>query len=149
MVKLLFTHFGSKQICRGDKCRSMVHVGNVVDAALTVAGNRNCPSELYIVTDDMDYTVRELYETIAEGLGRKAIPFGVPLGAARFLAVLGDIGGRATGRPIQFNTDTLRKLTTPLIFSSERLRRDTGFIPKYNLNNTIKEIIHWYRIESK
>ena len=57
--------------------------------------------------------MRELYETIAEGLGRKAIPFGVPHGAARFLAVLGDIGGRATGRQIQFNTETLRKLTTP------------------------------------
>ncbi len=92
--------FGSKQSGRGDNLRSMVNVGNVVDAALAIASNRNCPSELY---DDMDYTVRELNETIAEGLGRKAIPFGVPLGAARFLAVLGDLGGRATGRQIQFN----------------------------------------------
>lgn len=130
---------------RGENRRSMVYVKNVVEATLAVARRRDLPGDVYLVTDGTDCTVRELYEAIARGLGRRPMPFGIPLFAARGLARLGDWGSRLAGRSLPFNSGALAKLTGELRFSSERLRRDAGFTPAYRLQEAIGETIRWYR----
>ena len=132
-------------IGRGENRRSMVYVKNVVEATLTVARRRDLPNDVYLVTDGTDYTVRELYEAIARGLGRRPIPFGIPHAVARLLAHLGDAGGRLTGRSLPFNSGALAKLTGDLRFSSERIRREAGFTPAYALQEAIGETVDWYR----
>jgi nucleoside-diphosphate-sugar epimerase len=132
-------------IGRGENRRSMVYVKNVVEATLAVARRRDLPGDVYLVTDGTDYTVRELYEAIARGLGRKPMPFGIPPFAAGLLALLGDAGGRLTGRSLPFNTGALAKLTGDLRFSSERIRREAGFTPAHRLQEAIGETIRWYR----
>ncbi|OPY89501.1 MAG: 3 beta-hydroxysteroid dehydrogenase/Delta 5--_4-isomerase [Syntrophaceae bacterium PtaU1.Bin231] len=132
-------------IGRGENRRSMVYVGNVVEATLAVARRRDLPCDVYLVTDGTDYSVRELYEAIARGLGRRPMPCGIPLFAAKGLARLGDWGGRLTGRALPFNTGALTKLTGELRFSSERIRRDAGFVPTHRLQEAIGETIRWYR----
>jgi nucleoside-diphosphate-sugar epimerase len=135
-------------IGRGENRRSMVYVENVVEATLAVAGRRDLAGDTYIVTDGTDYSVRELYEAIARGLGRRPLPFGLPLFAATLMAHLGDAGGRLTGRTLPFNTGALSKLTGELRISSERLRRDAGFVPRHRLPEAIGETIRWYRTVS-
>lgn len=132
-------------IGRGENRRSMVYVGNVVEATLAVARRRDLPGDVYLVTDGTDYAVRELYEAIARGLGRRPLPFGVPLFAAALLARLGDAGGWLTGRSLPYNSGALAKLTGDLRFSSERIRREAGFVPTYRLQEAIGETIRWYR----
>jgi len=135
-------------IGRGDNRRSMVYVENVVEATLAVAGRLDLAGDTYIVTDGTDYSVRELYEAIARGLGRRPLPFGLPLFAAKLLARMGDAGGRITGRTLPFNTGALSKLTGELRISPERLRRDAGFVPRHRLPEAIGETIRWYRAVS-
>ncbi|MCU0584779.1 MAG: NAD-dependent epimerase/dehydratase family protein [Desulfobacterales bacterium] len=132
-------------IGRGENRRSMVYVKNVVEAALAVARRRDLPGDVYLVTDGTDYTVRELYEAIARGLGRRPLPFGIPLFAAGLLARIGDAGGRITGRTLPFNSGALAKLAGELRFSSERIRREAGFAPAHRLQEAIDETIRWYR----
>ena len=95
-------------IGRGDNRRSMVYVENVVEATLAVASRRDLPGDLYIVTDGADYSVRELYEAIARGLGRRPLPFGLPLFVATLLARMGDFGGLVAGRALPFNSGLSR-----------------------------------------
>lgn len=132
-------------IGRGENRRSMVYVKNVVEATLAVAPRRDLPGDVYLVTDGADYSVRELYEAIARGLGRRPLPFGIPLFAAGLLARVGDAGGRITGRSLPFNSGALAKLTGDLRFSSERIRREAGYTPAYRLHEAIGETIRWYR----
>lgn len=132
-------------IGRGENRRSMVYVENVVEAAVAVAGRLDLPAETYLVTDGADYSVRELYEAIARGLGRRPLPFGLPHGAARLFARAGDLGSRLAGRTFPFDSGALAKLTGELRFSSERLRRDAGFVPRHHLQESVDETIRWYR----
>lgn len=132
-------------IGRGENRRSMVYVKNVVEATLAVARRLDLPGDVYLVTDGTDYSVRELYEAIARGLGRRPMPFGIPLFAASLLARVGDAGGRITGRSLPFNSGALAKLTGDLCFSSERIRREAGYTPAYRLQEAIAETIRWYR----
>ncbi len=62
-------------IGRGLNKRSMVYVGNVADAAIAVIGRKITDKNVYLITDGVDYTVRELYKIIADGLGKKPLPF--------------------------------------------------------------------------
>lgn len=134
---------------RGDNKRSMVFVENVVDAALSVVGKQEADGKVYIVTDGIDYTVRELYETIAKGLGKKPISFHIPLAMARGIARVGDLGEMVFGKPILFDSGVVKRLTSPFTFSSERIQKEIGFKPKYNLYNAAERTINWYRENKK
>lgn len=134
---------------RGDNRRSMVYVGNVVEATLAVIEKNKARSAVYIVTDGIDYTVRELYEIISEGLGKRPMPIYVPLSIAKGLGLAGDFGNHIFGKKLPFNSEVLNKLTSSLTFSSNKIKEEIGFSPKYNLYNTINKTIEWYRGYSK
>ncbi len=130
---------------RGKNCRSMVHVHNVVDAAVKIAGNEKADGKVYIVTDGVDYPVKQLYETIARGLSKKVSSIFFPMSFARPLALAGNLGSAIIRRTLPFNTDVLNKLTESLVFSSRKIQEEIGFTPKYNLFNTIHKTVEWYR----
>jgi nucleoside-diphosphate-sugar epimerase len=130
---------------KGGNKRSMVYVGNVVDAAMAVIERKVANGKVYLVTDGVDYTVKDLYKIISKGLSKKPLPYYVPMGIAKMLAIAGDIGSRITGKSLPFNSEVLGKLTDSLTFSSGRIQEDIGFKPKYNLYNTIDETIKWYK----
>ena len=129
----------------GSNKRSMVYVGNVVDAGIAVIDRKATDAKVYVITDGVDYTVKDLYKLIAKGLSKKPLPFYVPMGIAKMLAIAGDIGNKIIRKPLPFNSEVLGKLTDSATFSSGRIREDIGFKPKYNLYNTIDETIKWYK----
>jgi len=131
-------------IGRGQNKRSMVYVGNVVDAAMEVLNKEMSDGKVYLITDGTDYTVSDLYRLISKGLGRNPLPFYIPMGIAGILAIAGDIGKKIIRKSLPFNSEVLGKLTGSLTFSSGRIQRDIGFKPKYNLFNTIDETVRWY-----
>lgn len=130
---------------KGYNKRSMVYVGNVVNAGIAAIDLEVANKKVYIITDGIDYAVKDLYKLIAKGLSKKSLPFYVPMGIAKMLAIVGDIGGRLSKRSLPLNSNVLGKLTGSLTFSSQRIQTEIGFKPKYNLYNTIDETIKWYR----
>jgi len=132
-------------IGKGADKRSMVYVGNVVDAALSVVDCDSADGQVYLVTDGIDYSIRELCETIARELNKKLPSFYIPLIIAKGLAIIGDIGGFIIRKSMLFNSQVLNKLTGSLLFSSRKIQEEIGFKPKYNLHNTMNETINWYR----
>lgn len=132
-------------IGRGANKRSMVYIENAVDAAISVVNNCREDSSVYIVTDGIDYSLKELYDTISRGLGKSPRSFFVPMGLARGLAVMGGIAGSMIGKQLPFNLNILEKLTGTYTFSSLKIQRELGFKPRYNLYNTISDTINWYK----
>ncbi len=129
----------------GQSTRSMVYVGNVVEAALSVIGKDIANGKVYIVTDGMDYTVKQLYATIAQSLGKKSSSFHIPFNLAKQLAKIGDLGSSLLGNWIPFNSKALSRLTSSFIVSSQRIQTEVGFKPKYNLYNTMDTTVQWYK----
>ena len=131
-------------IGNGENRRSMVYVENVVDAALAVVDRQEATNEVYIVTDGMDYTVKDLYETIVKELRRKPMPFCMPMNLAKIVSWLGDVAGNFVKKPLPFNSNVLNKLTASYVLSSGKIQKNLGFSPRYNLYNKIDETINWY-----
>jgi nucleoside-diphosphate-sugar epimerase len=117
--------------------RSMVYVGNIVDAAFAVTNKPEADKKVFIVTDGMDYTLTELCSLVARYFGKSGKVVHVPLLLAHALAKAGDIAGAFCGRKLIFNSDVLSKLSGESVYSSKRIQEEVGFIPKYNFYNTI------------
>jgi UDP-glucose 4-epimerase len=132
-------------IGKGENKRSMAYVGNCVDAALAVLEKQKTNTEIYIVKDMDDYTVRELYDVIAKELGDKKRSICIPLSLAKYLARAGDIGGYIVRKPFPFNSEILNKLTGSLIFSSRKIQEDIGFKTEYSLYDTMHKTVAWYK----
>ena len=56
-----------------NNCRSMIHVDDLIRAMLFVANDYHTNGEIYIATDGMSYTSREIYEVMCM-LADKSIP---------------------------------------------------------------------------
>lgn len=121
--------------------RSVVHVDDVVDAALLVAQSPQAAGKVYIVAEPRAYTSRELYEIVLQALGRRPPRWNMPRFALSTAARLGDAGERLTRRRLPFDSEALRKLTQPAVFSGARFERELGFRPKRNLEDSVRELV--------
>jgi len=123
--------------------RSMVHVEDVVQAALLAAKQAQAAGQTYILTDGRAYSTRQMYEWICEALGRPVPNLLVPPAVLTLLAKTGDAIGRLRGRRFMFDSDALEKLTGSACYCSEKIQRDLGFRPERDLRESLPEIVAW------
>lgn len=121
--------------------RSMVHVQDVVQALLLAAESPSANGRVYIVTDGQTYSTRQIYDWICQSLGKPTPRWAVPIVVLKAAAVVGDVIGRLRGRPFFFNRDVLEKLIGSAWYSSEKITRELGYRPRFNLESTIPEIV--------
>jgi len=125
--------------------RSMVHVTNVVEAAVLVANYPAANGQCYIVTDGRSYSTCELYEMICKGLGKRIPRWYVPLKSLKALGRIGDFIGLVRGRRFLFDSDALEKLIGSAWYSSEKISRELGYRPSITFEDALPELIAWYR----
>lgn len=128
--------------------RSMVHVRDVVEAALLAAARSEANRRCYIVTDGHAYSSREIHTAIAGSLGKRMPAWYVPLGALRVMAAAGDLIGRMRGHRIVFDSNALEKLLGSAWYSSERISRELGFRATVDFVHALPEIVSLYRSEA-
>jgi nucleoside-diphosphate-sugar epimerase len=120
--------------------RSLVHVEDVVDAAVLVASSPKSAGKAYIVAEPHAYTSRELYEIVLRALGRRPPKWRVSASVLRGAAVICDVGERLTRRRWSFDSDALRKLAQPARYSAARIEHELGFLPKRNFPASVREL---------
>jgi UDP-glucose 4-epimerase len=125
--------------------RSMVHVRDVLQAALLAAERPEANGQVYIVTDGQAYSTHDLYVKICQELGCGVPGWHVPIGVWRSMAKVGDLVGAIRGRPFAFDSEALQKLFSSAWYSSEKIARELGYRPTYTLDDGIKEMVAAYR----
>jgi len=120
--------------------RSMVHVDDVVTAAILAAENPIASGEIYIVTDGKSYSTRQMYEWICESLHKSVPKWKLPTLILRLLAITGDVIGSLRGRRYIFDSDALDKLIGSACYSSAKVERELGFKARRNLREALPEI---------
>ena len=129
---------------RGDNIRSAVYVGNLVQAVMLVLDDQRTRGGVYIVTDNKDYTLKEIHSAIARILRKKGSKIFIPLKLGKFCARGLDIVERFTGRKMIFDSDDLKKFTRAFIFSCDKFCGEFGYLPESDFYSTIEETVNWY-----
>jgi nucleoside-diphosphate-sugar epimerase len=112
--------------------RSLVHVGNLVEAVLAVMDAPQAAGKTYLASDGEDVATPDLVRAIALALGVRARLFPCPVSALKLAAAM-------TGKSAE-----LSRLTGSLQVDSSAIRRETGWRPRYTLAQGLAETARWY-----
>lgn len=112
--------------------RSLLFVGNLVDALILCATHPNAAGQSYFVDDGGAVSSAELVAVIAGNLGVRDPCFSFPTAFLRVLAAL--FGRRAA----------VGRLTQSLVVSSCKLRSELGWCPVYSLDAGLRITVDWY-----
>ncbi len=111
--------------------RSLVYVGNLVDAIITCLEHPAAAGQTYLVSDGEDVSTPELIRRIATSLGRPARLLPVPPALLR-------VAGQLTGKSAE-----VERLLDSLVIDSSKIRRELGWHPPYSMDQGLKETANW------
>jgi nucleoside-diphosphate-sugar epimerase len=109
-----------------DNRRSLVYVGNLVDAIIRCLEAPQAAGKSLAVADGAPVSVPDLCRRLGQALGRPARLFGVPPALLQLVPVL-------------------RKLTHSLEVDDSALREALGWRPPYTFEEGLLRTAHWYR----
>lgn len=113
--------------------RSLVYVGNLVDALIACATRPAAAGQTYLVSDGEDVSTAMLVEKIAKALGRNSRAFYFPPGLLRAVATL-------LGRAEQID-----RLFGSLRVSDQKIRSELAWVPPYSMEQGLRATAEWYR----
>ena len=103
--------------------KSMVHVDDLVGAMLLVASEDRANGEIFIVTDGITYSSRQIYEIMCGFVNKKPIKWSIPVFVFSFLSFISPVLRRK-----------VYKLLGTECYSSEKIE-SIGFLPRYSLSD--------------
>lgn len=125
----------------GRNRRTLVHVEDVCDAAIAAAEHESAPGQIFNVTDGQVHTMREIVSTIAAVLEQRPPMLRLPSRPARMAAGLLEDGLRIVGKKSPINRAAIDKLMEDIAVSGEKIQRQLGFRPRYDLQSGWKATI--------
>ena len=112
--------------------RSLVYVGNLVDALIVCATHPAAAGQTYLVSDGEDVSTAILVEKYPVALGRNSRLFGLPPGLLRTAATL-------LGRAEQMD-----RLFGSLRVNDQKIRGELGWTPPYSMEQGLRATADWY-----
>ena len=106
--------------------RSLIYVGNLVDALILCATHPAAAGQTYLVSDGEDISTSDLLRQLGAALGHPARLFSCPQALLK-------LAGRLTGR-----ADQVERLLGSLRVDSSKIRRELGWIPPFTLEKGLK-----------
>lgn len=116
-----------------NNARSLVFVGNLVDALIRCATHPAAAGETYLVSDGADVSTAVLIQEIAHALHRTDRSFYFPPAVLRVIASL-------LGKSAQVD-----RLFGSLQIDNHKIREELGWTPPYTLQQGLAETAAWYR----
>jgi nucleoside-diphosphate-sugar epimerase len=113
--------------------RSMIYVGNLVDALATCATHPAAAGQIFLVSDGEDVTTPDLLRRTASALGVPARLFPCPPSLMR-------LAGKLTGK-----SSAINRLTGSLTIDSSKIRRELGWKPPFTMEEGLRETAIWYK----
>ena len=112
--------------------RSLLGVGNLVDAIIASMDGPVAAGRTYLVSDGEDTSTPELISKLARALGVQPNLLPCPVG-------LLSLGAAILGKSAE-----AMRLTGSLQVNSSRIRQELGWNPRYSLNQGLNSTAQWY-----
>ncbi|OIN94872.1 MAG: hypothetical protein AUJ48_04315 [Deltaproteobacteria bacterium CG1_02_45_11] len=112
--------------------RSMIYLGNLVDAIVTCINHPKAAGQTYLVSDGEDVSTPELIRRVAIALGKPSRLFPLPAPILRFT-------GKIFGK-----TDAVERILGSLTINSAKIRNELNWQPPFTMQQGLKETAQWY-----
>jgi len=112
--------------------RSLLYLGNLVDAIVFVCNRPEAAGQTYLVSDGVDVSTPELIRRIAGAFGRPARLFSFPPHLMRF-------AGRLLGK-----APAVERLLGSLTVDTSKIQRELGWKAPYPMEQGLGETADWF-----
>ena len=123
------------------KKRSLIYVGNLIDAILTVIEKDTSAYNTYLLSDGQDLTTKELYNIFFQTLHNRTGTFYFPLTLLKVIAKIGD--GVEKIAPLPINSGTIEKIFGELRIVSHKFHDHFHWIPPYKVKHALAHSIQY------
>ena len=130
----------------GTNRRTLVYDKDVAGAVLAVLTDPKAAGRIFNVTDGGIHTLNDIIHTICDALGRTPPRVQLPLAPLRSAAAVTGKAARLFGLGFPNVEAALVKLTEDLAVDGDRIRREIGFQPEYDLLTGLKETVGEMRV---
>lgn len=117
--------------------RSMIYVGNLVDAIILALVHPNAAGATYLVSDAECFSTSQLVQQLAAAMGKSARFVNV---SPSVLRAIGRLLGRAA---------MIARLTDSLVIDAQRIRRELQWQPPFTASEGFRATCQWYRAAKK
>ena len=112
--------------------RSLLYIGNLVDAMLVALEHPDAANKLYLLSDGQDVSTSQLVERMAQALNKTPRLFSLPQGMLRLAAsVLG-------------KSSAVDRLYGSLYLDSAKIRQELSWIPPFSMQQGLAETAQWF-----
>lgn len=131
----------------GKTIGAFVHVKDVVNSALFLAGKKETVGEAYNIADDSHYTNEELLLYAAELLKVKVSTFHIPAFAIKLAAWWSEEKAKLVGKKPEVERDAVKHLFQNYWLDNSKIK-ELGYNLIYpDVKEGLKETMKWYRDE--
>ncbi len=123
----------------------VIHVDDIVSAALQCLTRDNTIGKIYNLADNFDVTWRQWYDTLADGLNLRRPRFSVPRRLAVWIAWLFELIWwllRLRSRPL-LTLFVLNLISRDQLYPTKRAKQDFDWSPKVPFSEGMKEMLQW------
>ena len=113
--------------------RSMIYVGNLVDAIITCATHPKAANQVYLVSDNEHVSTPQLVCKLAQALGKKSWVLPLPIFMMKLFAKL-------FGKFAAFD-----RLTQSLVIDASKIRKQLDWQPPYTIEQGLKITADWFK----
>jgi UDP-glucose 4-epimerase len=113
--------------------RSLIFLGNLVDALMITAAHPAAMHEMFLVSDGDDRSTPELVRAMAASLVTTPRLVAVP---SALLQLAGTLAGRR---------DAIGRLSSTLVADTTKIRTRLGWSPRFSLEEGLASTAAWYR----
>ena len=113
--------------------RSLIYLGNLVDALIVCANHPAAAGKTYLVRDGEDISTADLVRQMATSLGRPARLLPMPVMLLRWL-------GRLLGKP-----EFVERIAGSLRINDDLIRKELGWKPRFTLRQGLHATADWYK----
>jgi nucleoside-diphosphate-sugar epimerase len=121
--------------------RSLLYVGNLVDAIATCLTHPNAKNQTFLVSDGQDLSTPELIRKIAYHLERPCHLLPVPPSLLKLAGHLGDTIEQSTKHPLPLNRSTIDRLLGSLVVDSSHIRNTLNWAPPYTVDEGLSKTL--------
>lgn len=121
--------------------RSLLYVGNLIDAIRIALEHPNVARNLYCLSDGIDISTTDLLRKLSEAAERGSLLFPFPKLGLRVLGKISDIIGRAAGQSLPTNSKAIEKLCGSLTVNGTRFRRDCAWRPPFTIDQGLRATV--------
>ena len=129
----------------GSNRRTLVYDKDVARAAVLALEHPDAAGKIFNVSDGEFHPLNDIISTMCQALGRKPPWLTLPVGPVRFAAGVVEDMARLVGRKSPIVRATIDKYTEDVAVDSQRIQRELGFVPKYDLSAGWKDAVQEMR----